>query len=596
MRRTLVAAAIALAAASALAQNALQDITFQWKGGAQNGFTKNVPEIDRYDTLRIDVDKAKFAADAAKELGGTSLAANDITRELQILATTARALGEYHKALAAAIAESATSGMVTALSTPEMNEARGRLDAALTSFRELKNVDPDLYRAVEESFGTPTAYSDAAKAIADRLNQLTTEIQQNALSSGALGITATIVPPDASARPLHLDKYDQVPVANAPAVPNFIPVIDERTRAEITAAQSFRDIGRSMTQISSEFQKSIQQLEGALQKLRSGLKTNVLEAELNALIAEIDTGARRDLGQVRADAVAARDLVQRLNSVNLTLEGATDADKLLNLASTLNTTAQALIDSSRDLPAGLKKLAADIETAVRKVPNSLLMRTNATIRKAIDDFVGQQTFFTTLAGRLKSLGLQLEQDSRVALSADRVAAAARDLDATTDYSTALDLSTIQGAVHVRDNIVVQAALYRRLSPNKLDPIESAKQSFVIQRYALYPDSVRGGLLFADPRSKIQRNIHFQPAPAIGYFWHYGIHGRPRWNAESPAIGFSMTILDFNDAQDVELGLAGTVAFVRNLVWVGYGRNLQAKANYFFIGTNPLELGKRIVNR
>ena len=60
MRLRFVVAAL-LAATSAAAQTPLQDIQFKWGNGQQSGFQrKTTPEIDRYDSLAINVDKQKF--------------------------------------------------------------------------------------------------------------------------------------------------------------------------------------------------------------------------------------------------------------------------------------------------------------------------------------------------------------------------------------------------------------------------------------------------------------------------------------------------------------------------------------------------------
>ena len=145
-------------------------------------------------------------------------------------------------------------------------------------------------------------------------------------------MTATIVPPDASARALHLPNYDQIAVSSTIAVPNYIPIVDARTQREITAAEDFRDVAQSLTQVSAQFQASMKELQAALDTLRSSLKTQVLEVQLNSLISQVKASARTDLGPVLTDAIAARDLVQQLNSTTLTIDGSTDAQRLLNVA------------------------------------------------------------------------------------------------------------------------------------------------------------------------------------------------------------------------------------------------------------------------
>jgi hypothetical protein len=604
MKLRIILAAL-LVASSALAQSALQDIQFQWGQGTQQGFQRTtVPEIDRYDSLSINVDKQKFLTDAGAQLGNGSTTPSDMETELQVLGSFLKQVGAYHAALVNTVASVAKQNATVPdsknladvmASDPQLSAARDGLRAGLAGLKKLKTIDPPTYAAVEQTFGSSSAYVSAAGVIDTRLNQLSTQLTNDATSSGALGITATIVPPDAAARALHLPNYDQNAVASTAASPNYIPVVDDRTRREITAAENFRDVGQSLTQVTTQFQQSVSQLQAALDALRTSLKSNVLEAELNSLIEQVRTSARNDLGNVLRDATAARDLVHSLDSATLTLNGATDADKLLNLATTMDTTAQALVDAATTLPDDLKKLASDTETALKNTANDTLSKTVATIKQAASDFLAKQTFFITLAGQIKSLGQLFEADSRLALSSDRLAETARGLDSAADYSTTLDLRTIQGDVHVRDNIVVQAGLYRKDSTGKFTQVTTDSQSFVIQRYSIFPDSVRGGLLFVEPRSKIQRNITYQPVPALGYYWRSGIQGHPTWNAISPSFGFTMALLDFQDNNAVELGIAGGVSILRNLIWAGYGRNLQAHANYFYVGTNPLLLVKLIQN-
>src|SRR5258708_14753789 len=136
-------------------------------------------------------------------------------------------------------------------------EARTGLRNGLADVKKLKAIDPQTYAAIEQTFGSSSAYVAAARTIEDHLNQLSARLQSDATASGALGLTATIVPPDASARSLHLPNYDQNPVASAPAIPNYIPVVDSRTEREITAAENFRDVAVSLSQITPQLQQSI---------------------------------------------------------------------------------------------------------------------------------------------------------------------------------------------------------------------------------------------------------------------------------------------------------------------------------------------------
>ena len=73
--------------------------------------------------------------------------------------------------------------------------------------------------------------------------------------------------------------------------------------------------------------------------------------------------------------------------------------------------------------------------------------------------------------------------------------------------------------------------------------------------------------------------------------HYGMRGNRFWNdVFDPGIGVALTLLDHTDEDDFEVGLAATLSVFRSLIWVGYGRNLQAESEFFHVGINPLVIG------
>lgn len=591
MRRIVIALALLFATTAMLAQSrALQDITFTWGSPqqTQTGFGKSPAEIDRYTTLQINV-PASFANDAAKQLGGP--ATTSLVDELNAFTQLASGLKDYTTAITVAAGASPGSDVSQ---DPAVIAARKTLAEVLGTFiKTVKPVDRPLYDTVSNAFlhGYP-AVADALGRAIDQLNaRLAAEPKD-----GALGMTATLVPVESDARALHLPGYDTNAEASVAAVPNYIPVVDDRTRAEAAAAQTLVDTAKQLGQIGPELQKSVDQLKQTLDTLKTTLKTDVLEKQLTQLETDIRAAATADLGDLLKQVQAARTLVHTLNSANLTLAGTTDADKLLNLATSMSDTANGLIAAADSLPTDLDKLGKDVEAAVKKNAKIATTETIAAIKAAALGFAQQQTFFIALANNLKTLSNQFSANSDAALSAQRLETTARAIATTADLSTSLNLAMIAGDVHVQDQVVMQAGLYRRNADGTYTSLDKAQQSFVVQRYGVYPDSVRGGLIFAQPRSKTDRDVSYQPVPALGYYWRYGIQNHPGWNAASPSLGFTMALLDFSDKNDLEIGFAAAVSLFRNLVWTGYGRNLQAHANYFYVGLNPLLLGKLIINR
>lgn len=592
MRRVAVVLALLLLTTAAFAQSsALRDITFTWGSPqqTQSGFGKQpAPEIDRYTTLQVNV-PASFANGAAKQLGGPTTTA--LVDELNAFTQLAAGLKAYTTAIT--VAAGASPGTDISLDPAVVASRRTLADALGTFIRTVKPIDRPLYDTVSNAF--LHGYPAVAEALGRAIDQLNTRLAAEP-KDGALGMTATIVPVESDARALHLPGYDTITQASVAAVPNYIPVVDDRTRAEVTAAQTLIDTTKQLGQVGPELQKSIDQLKTTLDTLKTTLKTDVLEKQLTQLETDIRAAATADLGDLLKEVEAARTLVHTINAADLTLTGTTDADKLLNLASSMSDTANGLIAAADNLPGDLKKLATDVEAAVKKNAKIAATDTVTAIKSAAEAFAKQQTFFISLANNLKTLSSQFSANSDAALSAERLETTARALGTTTDLNTSLNLAMIAGDVHVQDQIVLQAGLYRRNADGTYTSVDKGQQSFIVQRYGVFPDSVRGGLIFAQPRSKVSRDISYQPVPALGYYWRYGIQNHPAWNSASPSLGFTMALLDFSDKNDLEIGFAAGVSLFRNLLWTGYGRNLQARANYFYVGLNPLLLGKMIINR
>jgi hypothetical protein len=561
--------------------SALDDITFTWKNGKQTGFKKTTPEIDRFDTLQIDVPQS-FLIDAGKQLGANA-PPSPLLDELKAFTAVAQALDTYTTAIANAAARS--PGTDISLDA-NVVAARETLATALQTFiNVVRAADPALYNRISDAL-LGGGYPGLALALKTGIDELTLRLATQARERGAFAMTASIVPLEADARPVHLPGYDTIAQADVAAVPSLIPVVDDRTRAEAMAAQTLADVTKQLGQFKPEFQKSMQELQSALVNLRTTLQTDVLEKNLAELETELQNATTADL-PLLVQAQNARRLVQTINSAQLTLAGTSNMDRLLGLANSVSTTANGLVSASQTLPSDLQKLATDTEALEKKRAGIVKAATLAAIKGAATNFLTQQTYFKALAGNIKSLSSQFAANNEAALSAARLEETAISIAQTPNLSTSLDLSRIAGDVHVRDRIVVQAALYRVNADNSRTVVASGQQSFAVQEYGFFADNVRAGLLFVQPRSRIERTISYQPTPALGYYWRYGSTKHPRWNTLSPSFGFTMTLLDFNDADDLELGFAGGISLVRDLVWTGYGRNLQAKANYFYVGMNPL---------
>src|SRR5205085_10772841 len=112
-------------------------------------------------------------------------------------------------------------------------------------------------------------------------------------------------------------------------------------------------------------------------------------------------------------------------------------------------------------------------------------------------------------------------------------------------------------------------------------IDSGRQNFRLEIHGPWVEP-RGALLFAFPQGHANGHQEFEPAPGLAFQLKYGLKDQPFINRIlSPGVGVSFSILDFDDNQAFELGIAGNVSFLMDLLWAGYGRDLQAARNYYY---------------
>jgi cell division FtsZ-interacting protein ZapD len=570
-------------------------IKFRWETNEQTGFTDREQEVERFKVINIDVDRDKLAAAAARRLnvaGGEELTNRILfLREAvqafaQAQQTTLPLLRRETDALTAAIAGGNDQEIRSARSAVQQTAAAmaAALLPAFDTLEDNRAQFPELYDKLATAVLADDGYGRMAQVLQQELDTVTAELQKRLQNQVQLALAATLAPPDDAQRSLALRPYNEVEQLAADAVPSPFPVIDDRTRRELQAAQQFRDVLADLGKVNEELRKSLDQLQQQLNQLRSELQVDVLQKNLDQLeqTARQQAGAEPIVQQIRTT----RAFVANLTGSSLQLTGSTDADRLLFLATSLSQQADALANAVRDLPNALEQLAKSLENDVQLAAKQTVKDAVTTLRSNAKMFLDKQEFFNGLVKNVLALASQFRRAATVVRSSESLAAAARSIQEA-DLNTQIQLARIAGDVHVGDRVIVDAALYQ-VDPatGKRTTLDEQTQKFVIQRYGLFADNIRGGLLFVEPRSKIPRDVHYQPVPALGYYWRTGIRGRARLNAALPSLGFTVGLLDFEDANELELGVAAGVSLF-DLVWTGYGRNLQARANYFYVGVNPL---------
>jgi hypothetical protein len=588
---------------AAHAEDALKGvITFKVGDKQPTTFTGKTQEVERFQTIEINVDRTALATAAANRQGLAG-AGPELTERIEFLKTATQAFADAERngLVKLRAAADALTAAIRSGDTARTNAARQQMNAAAGAFADEmiplfdrieadKQKDPQLFAELEAAVLQTDGYGAMATVLQRHIDQVTAALLAKLENPVEIAIAATLVPPDDAQRALALRPYNDVEELAADAVPSPFPVVDDRTRREIEAAQQFRDVIVDLKKVQDELQKTLDELRQSLTQLGDELKTDVLEKNLDALVGTLRQEGNAALAPTLQQAERTRDLVRSLAGPNLQLTGTTDAQRLLFLANTLSNEADALSQAVRALPDALRELATQLRSSAVLAGKQTVKDALQTIDTTAGAFVQKQTFFTTLASNIVSLANKFHRNATVVRSAENLAAAARSITEA-DLDTSLHLAKIVGDVHVGDHVIIDAALYQKdPATGKRETIAEETERFIIQRYGFYADNVRGGLLFVEPRSKIARDVDYQPVPALGYFWRKGFVGRAALNRALPAFGLSLSLLDFEDANELELGIAGTLSLYE-LFWTGYGRNLQAKANYFFVGVNPLAFGR-----
>ncbi|HEY0159538.1 MAG TPA: hypothetical protein VGF28_19785 [Thermoanaerobaculia bacterium] len=586
---------VTLATTAAHGQGLNDAIRFRWEKNEQTGFTDREREVERFKVIHIDVDRDKLSEVAARRLnvdGG-----EELTNRILFLKEAVQAFAQAQQETLPLLRQQ-TDALTDAIATKndqQIQNARAEmqqtaaalavaLDPALKVIEENRAQFPELTARLELAVLAEDGYGQMAQVLQEELDVVTAALRAKLENQVQLALAATLVPPDDAQRALALRPYNDVEQLAADAVASPFPVIDDRTRRELLAAQQFRDVLVDLKRVNEELRKSLEQLQQQLDQLRTELQVDVLQRNLDQLETTVKQQANSE--PIVKQIQATRAFVFNLTGTNLQLTGTTDADRLLFLATSLSQQADALSSAVRELPDALRRLATTLENDVELAAKQTVKDAVTTLRSNAQTFLGKQEFFNGLVKNVLALANQFRRAATVVRSAESLAAAARSIEEA-DLNTQIQLARIAGDVHVGDRVIVDAALYQ-IDPQtgKRTTLDEQSQKFVIQRYGLFADNIRGGLLFVEPRSKIQRDVDYQPVPALGYYWRAGVPGRARLNAALPSFGFTLAMLDFEDANELELGISGGVSLF-DLIWTGYGRNLQAKANYFYVGMNPL---------
>ncbi len=498
-----------------------------------------------------------------------------------------QALEQAHLAHQERFASQAASGIQKILSLE--NERRGA--PPLAGFREQANeaVLTGSYEALHDlnSRALTAEIADVTAALEARLaDAFRVELTMEVKLSGANGDQG----------PIYLPGYSRGRADAPEPYPRFELLVDERTRDELRAAG---ELGRVLERaldgsISADFRLLLDELSVALRAALDGLDTELLTT-LEAVIADLGASGDATLQPLIRELRRVEDLVRTLLAFELPDElGASDIERILALADLLSgrftalrstlealpalleTTSSALLDLLEDLPAELRGETLEILVErFTRLRNELAV--SAPLRRLVGD----------VQALLRSLGY----NARLREAAGDIESVARPVLGAIDLDTVLDIQTAHGR-HPGDRVVllVRVTASSRSTGEEI-VLDDRQRSFRLAVYGFYVET-RGALLFADARANLNGNQNYEPVPGLGVNLHYGFANQRFLNEVlDPGFGLSFALLDFDDVHDLELGVGLNLTLFQDLLWVGYGYNLQVDADYFYAGINPLVLGE-----
>jgi len=471
-----------------------------------------------------------------------------------------------------------------------VNDTFGKTgEAALKALQQSMQADPELNLAlrnpVNEALLQGVDYTPVAHAVADYLQQQHEALaEQIGVSVEQLVFMRAYLMSQQGRIRLHLDGYDNIPEGQP--LPES-QIFDQRAQLELKSATKLGEAVKDVVsdQFVPEVKKAFEQLQASLRELSQILQTEVLDAQLESLINDLQLAADQALGPLIRSLKETHKLLISLRN----LPKVDDAPSLEQIVAVLNSVSgrvNLIGKALQQLPDSLQSYIVQAEKLLREKPEVIQEETVNKFKEAAQAFLKNENIAS-----MKKIYANLRDIVKALQAAEGIAGAVVDEKPhriQESLDTALNvLATDLVEMHVGDVIQIEVEVVSTPANAAGGTVDRhlERQNFRLQKYGLYREA-RGGLIFVDPRAKIKREIEFTPVPALSINWLLGIKNFYLWNRLlAPSFGVSFALLDFDDAKEIENGLAVNASLFRNFAWVGYGRNLQVKADYFYLGFN-----------
>lgn len=482
------------------------------------------------------------------------------------------------------------------LNAVEKELVKARNDLHVAGTEALKTIapsetsDPKLYEELRRT--VLVDYDAMAQVLQKSLQTLDKELAARASKELGLKVLMTADLVDSQGRQigLHLDDYDSIATRAPVRFGRFQPTLDNRTLSELEAASKIQPAVNKLLDgtYSSEIRTALSELGTALGEIKLTLDTTALEKDLGSLALELQGDAKQV--DLLAEVQSTRTFLASLSGTPQ-LTGTTDAQKLIEVSNLVLARADSIRKAGSDFPAQLASLADKIGKLGDEYKTK--SDTVTAIEAAEKKFEGSKAALQTACDRIQQIGRSLGLTGSVAAAVSDVDVTSRQaltVGSGVSLDTRFDPEEQVTELRPDDRVVIRTIVSRNKpsSPGQFETIAEDSQSFRLEKIGWYSET-RGALLMVSPRNAIQRDVKWTTVPGVAYTWRYSTRTSRFWS-DGVSPGLSLSLLDFDDNKDFELGIAFNLSVLKDVFWVGYGRNIQAEANYFYVGVNPLVLG------
>jgi len=394
-------------------------------------------------------------------------------------------------------------------------------------------------------------------------------------------------------RALHLEGYDDITVGLPVPFARFQIAVAERTKRELEAAESLGSLIKDGNKLLKEVEAAVRAVRDQISALGKAMKIEALDGNLRNLEQSLLESADTTVGPLIEKVKEARNRIQLLTKAP-EFSATGDAAILIEIAGQLQTTVWDLRFVAQSAAREITSLVDELEQRIQALPSAISSQ-SLTMLRSFSESLKNDSEVAQVFKRMDEIVTALGLSNQVATSVLETSKAGRIALADEPLDTWLDLLTA-GERHPGDMILIYAKVTSKHENEKEITISETRQRIQLRVVGFYVET-RGALFFVDPRGGGFVGQNFEPAVSLSYMGHVGSRHGTFWNSWlNPGLGVSLTLLDFEVNHDIELGLSASLTVLNDFLYVGYGRNLQVKTDFFYFGINPLVFSELLGQR